>query len=576
MTETPNQNFEAAVQREQAESTQLTEAQQIEQAYMGLDGLSDFTQATLPTLPEDVREQLIQVMLQNAQNPNFRAEVDVMEFWEFPTDEYSARFLIERYPLGETRTEQVAQVSVEVDTQEEHLENSEQIQQNVSRLATALSGAGIDFHRELRDQTGIDLENTPITTQEQLDQLGSFIDANAERFLQNAQETSPWTIIAVYESLQTFEGIAPSLPIVLAQYETQYLLAREAISNPERNLWDVEDAQIALGDSAITSIDGDIITGAGGERIDLSSEPATLSIEGADGLVLPVWPVESADTRNLEIQTSRIELQIAENEQKIYEGEQKIAHYDEMLIDFSTYNETSFSTDELRARFTQNLINQNPELRGMLVWAEETDTWAEFLRFLVSFVTEIKASVEQSTEVLRAENMRLSQEAWKLALRMESQRRIASEKMQDQKERVRSSQLFIEQTGGSRTTANLMEVFPMITEQNPVHLDSENIITGFDPATMTFIGSFTPSLGSTWAEDFRTQEVYVALMNKIYTGAAEWPIEIGSNGMPVFRLNGNLVDRMEFDSFANEQSGEMAFQSKVIDRLFWNSDTKSN
>lgn len=77
---------------------------------------------------------------------------------------------------------------------------------------------------------------------------------------------------------------------------------------------------------------------------------------------------------------------------------------------------------------------------------------------------------------------------------MKSQSRIASEKIQDRKERVRGSQSLMERSGTSRMVAALIEVFPMISEQNPVHLPSGDIITSFDPAMMTFQGSFTPGL----------------------------------------------------------------------------------
>ena len=176
----------------------------------------------------------------------------------------------------------------------------------------------------------------------------------------------------------------------------------------------------------------------------------------------------------------------------------------------------------------------------------------------------MKTQTEQSTEVLKAENMRLSREAGKLATRMESQRRIASEKIQDQKERVRASQALMERSGTPRMVAALMEVFPMISEQSPVRLASGDIITGFDPATMTFQGSFTPALGSGGASDFRTQEVYVELCNAILTDGQSSVIEIASNGVPVFRLGSELVDRMKFDSFVSEQVGDMNFQSRVI------------
>jgi len=52
--------------------------------------------------------------------------------------------------------------------------------------------------------------------------------------------------VAVYEGLQAFADISPNLPTVLASYESQYRLAQEALTNPERDLGDLRDAETAL------------------------------------------------------------------------------------------------------------------------------------------------------------------------------------------------------------------------------------------------------------------------------------------------------------------------------------------
>ena len=102
MTELPNQNLDQDKQPEQTEALQMTETQQIEQAYLGMEGLTDFMQATLPTLPEDVKNQLIQVMLRKSKDSTFRDGLDEFSGDGFPFNEQSARFLIESNPLPET------------------------------------------------------------------------------------------------------------------------------------------------------------------------------------------------------------------------------------------------------------------------------------------------------------------------------------------------------------------------------------------------------------------------------------------------------------------------------------------
>lgn len=49
-------------------------------------------------------------------------------------------------------------------------------------------------------------------------------------------------------------------------------MPQELLTNPDRDLGDIRDAELALGDSAITEIDGDIIRGEDGEKLDMSGD----------------------------------------------------------------------------------------------------------------------------------------------------------------------------------------------------------------------------------------------------------------------------------------------------------------
>ena len=107
--------------------------------------------------------------------------------------------------------------------------------------------------------------------------------------------------MTVYEAVQPFATESTELTTLLQSYERDYQLSRELLTNPDRDLGDIRDAEMALRDSAITEIDGDIIRGADGEKLDMSGDQMQLSFEGAGGLELEVATIDRPDTREGEI-----------------------------------------------------------------------------------------------------------------------------------------------------------------------------------------------------------------------------------------------------------------------------------
>ena len=72
----------------------------------------------------------------------------------------------------------------------------------------------------------------------------------------------------------------------------------------------MQDARAALGGSAIADIDGNVIRGVDGEKLDLSSSTMRLSLEGAGGLELDIGTVERPDTRRTSLEIGRMQLSI--------------------------------------------------------------------------------------------------------------------------------------------------------------------------------------------------------------------------------------------------------------------------
>ena len=72
--------------------------------------------------------------------------------------------------------------------------------------------------------------------------------------------------------------------------------------------------------------------------------------------------------------------------------------------------------------------------------------------------------------VRRAEIAELQQDAGKLQAQIDAKRRLAAEKVRDQKERVRASQTLYERLGVSETIAKLKPLLTRISPMSPLVL----------------------------------------------------------------------------------------------------------
>lgn len=89
----------------------------------------------------------------------------------------------------------------------------------------------------------------------------------------------------------------------------------------------------------------------------------------------------------------------------------------------------------------------------------------------------------------------MQRDAGILAVRVESQKRMAKEKIKNKVQRVSSSRSHYESTASSVIMSKTQDLFARISESNPVVLESGETVTGFDIATFEITGSFSPNLG---------------------------------------------------------------------------------
>jgi hypothetical protein len=114
----------------------------------------------------------------------------------------------------------------------------------------------------------------------------------------------------VFEAVQPFAMQSPALTAILERHQVDYQLAQDFLTQPDRRLTDMQDARAALGGSAIADIDGNVIRGVDGEKLDLSSSTMRLSLEGAGGLELDIGTIERPDTRRTSLEIGRKQLSI--------------------------------------------------------------------------------------------------------------------------------------------------------------------------------------------------------------------------------------------------------------------------
>ena len=157
---------------------------------------------------------------------------------------YSARALIERHPINDAVSteilDQAAAVTNVGSAQTENIDLQAEAVQNIARLRQELSKIGVDIDAEL-ERAGIDFEaegGVPAFTR--------FLDQHAARYLDAAKSRSPSSFVAVYDAIEPLAAQSPNLAALLQSYERDYQLSRELLRTPNRDLGDIQDAEMAL------------------------------------------------------------------------------------------------------------------------------------------------------------------------------------------------------------------------------------------------------------------------------------------------------------------------------------------
>ena len=317
--------------------------------------------------------------------------------------------------------------------------------------------------------------------------------------------------MTVYEALQPFASESTELTTLLQSYERDYQLSRELLTNPDRDLGDIRDAEMALGDSAITEIDGDIIRGEDGEKLDMSGDQVQLSFEGAGGLELEVATIDRPDTREGEISITEKQQQITAKEAEILNLQNKADSFREMAGNLSSENPDQFDSEDAQARLVRQLLRRFPDMAQLAPLAEATDTGAEFLATITEFFETEAESADRLVTVRRSEIAELRQDIGKLQAQVDAKRRLAAEKIRDQKERVRATQALYERLGVSETIAKLKPLLSRISPMSPLVLTDGTVVSGVNLSTLKITSDRTPGEGG--ADDFRAQAVLAEIIN---------------------------------------------------------------
>jgi hypothetical protein len=64
--------------------------------------------------------------------------------------------------------------------------------------------------------------------------------------LDAAKNRSPGSFVAVYDAIAPLAVQSPNLAALLQRYERDYQLSRELLRTPNRDLGDIQDAEMAL------------------------------------------------------------------------------------------------------------------------------------------------------------------------------------------------------------------------------------------------------------------------------------------------------------------------------------------
>ena len=203
--------------------------------------------------------------------------------------------------------------------------------------------------------------------------------------------------------------------------------------------------------------------------------------------------------------------QIAAKETEISNLQNKADSFRDLSGSLSTENPDQFDSEDAQARLVRQLLRRFPDMTQLAPLAEATDTGTEFLRAITGFFEAEAENADRLITVRRAEIVELRQDIGKLQAQIDAKRRLAAEKIRDQKERVRATQALYERLGVSETIAKLKPLLARISPMSPLMLTDGTVVSGINPSTLKTTSDRTPGEGG--ADDFRAQAVLGEIIN---------------------------------------------------------------
>ncbi len=276
-------------------------------------------------------------------------------------------------------------------------------------------------------------------------------------------------------------------------------------------------------------------------QVDTSGTSAQAYIVWQDGLRLP------------------IELPEFPNKQEIQDTQRT----------YSTQQRELQQTFQQLTRDYQNIIDVENRLIALESLSERSPEEQEELDELRHQETQreiLKTTLESSIADIESEALRITREfEWFL-------RNINFDQveLEQRKQRVRSSLSFIEDLGVSSMVARFMNlnVFSTLSGNNSIRLPSGDIVSGFDPATMTFEWTFSPAIWEWWANDPRTRKVFIDMINMALWEQSAYKVDVWIGGEILFYHQWERIDKTIFMSHIQRISGRPELFIQARGRLF--------
>lgn len=490
-----------------------------------MDGYEDFNAHVLPALPSALRDQILTLFYERREDAAFLASLDAFAGGQgFPTNTHDARLLVEQSLFIQGMKVSDAKTAT-LETQND--DRLEALRNKMTALERALAPLGIDLAAEMHP---LSLEGE-FSSEDIIrlgNELGAFLDQNAARYLDAAKAHSPGSLVQMFEALEPLQDLSPTLPTLLADYETDYRLAKDALSHPERVPSSLRVTQIALGDSAVTDIDGDIIHGAGGERLDLSRNPPLLSLTGQGGETLEVGAVILPDTRAFETQQLSAEARLRQIDADLDQAEARYSALLDMRHAVEAEGPRPYDDENQRVALTARLLAEMPELKHKLIpGAEACESGAEFLAFLSAFFEAELQLLDQQQDDLLADRDVTEKEIAAIAADIARQNEKARSELETRKGRIRETSRFYAQFGVGAAVERLKPLLAQVKPSQPVILPDGTPITGINPATLEIISPRTPR-PEDGTGDFRNRLAMAEILNLALAGKQGEPLSFSA------------------------------------------------